>query len=250
MERWELAQTILSSNRHEKVEGGYESIFNGLLRCADCDHSLNMSKGHRRKPRPDPIDMVGYQCNYYRTFGRTACTQHWIEARDLYETVLNDIRRLAKYAIDHDDKMVSDIISKLNSDASESTQKQERELMKAKKRLAELDKMFVTLYEDKVSGEISDRNYKQVAASYEQEQAQLEHQISGYEENLRNAKVNDENADAFVSFIKEYAGIEELNTAILHTLIDKIIIHESEKIDGEKVQKIEIYYKFVGKFDE
>ena len=249
-ERWELAQTILSSHRREKVEGGYQSIFNGILRCADCDHALNMSKGHRRKPRPDPIDMVGFQCNYYRTFGNKACTQHWIEARDLHNAVLADIRRLAKYAVDHDDKMVRDIISKLNADMSESTKKTERELVKAKKRLAELDKLFVSLYEDKVQGSISDRNYKQVASSYEQEQSELEKKINGYEEDLRTAKVNNENAETFVDMIKDYAGIEDLNVTIVHTLIDKIVVHQAEEIDGERGQKIEIYYKFAGKFDD
>ena len=133
------------------------------------------------------------------------------------------------------DKMVKEIISKLNSDVSESTKKQERELIKARKRLSELDKMFVSLYEDKVRGDISDRNYKQIASSYEQEQSQLEQQIAEYEENLRNAKVNNDNADTFVETIKEYAGIEELTAAILHTLIDKIIVHQAEEIDGERI---------------
>ena len=87
-------------------------------------------------------------------------------------------------------------------------------------------------------------------SSYEQEQSQLEQQIAEYEENLRNAKVNNDNADTFVETIKEYANIKELTASILHTLIDKIIVHQAEEIDGERVQKIEIFYKFVGKFDD
>ena len=133
---------------------------------------------------------------------------------------------------------------------SESTKKTERELVKAKKRLAELDKLFVSLYEDKVQGSISDRNYKQVASSYEQEQSELEKKINGYEEDLRTAKVNNENAETFVDMIKDYAGIEDLNVTIVHTLIDKIVVHQAEEIDGERIQKIEIYYKFAGKFDD
>ncbi|MGN0643331.1 MAG: DUF4368 domain-containing protein [Huintestinicola sp.] len=34
---------------------------------------------------------------------------------------------------------------------------------------------------------------------------------------------------------------------MLHTLIEKIVVHNAEVIDGEKAQKIEIYYKFVGR---
>ena len=96
---------------------------------------------------------------------------------------------------------------------------------------------------------ISEHNYKQLAASYETEQHHLEQQISEYEESLRNTKAETDNAECFVNLMKEHAGIEELTAAVLHTLIDKILVHEVEVIDGEKVQKIEIYYKFVGNFD-
>ena len=146
--------------------------------------------------------------------------------------------------------MISDIISKLNSDVSDNTKKTEQEIRKAKKRLSELDKMFSALYEDKVNGNITERNYKQLASSYESEQLELEKQIGEYEEKIRNAKVEQKNADYFVDMIKEYAGITELNAAVLHTLIDKIVVHEADIIQRERVQKIEIYYNFVGKFDE
>ena len=248
-EKCELAQEILSSHRHEKVEDGYVNIWSGLLRCADCDHTLTMQKGHRRKPRPNPMDMVGYACNNYRTFGTSVCSLHWIEARDLYEAVLADIQLRVKNAVDHDEKMVNDIINKMNTNMSDNTNKTEKELRKAKRRLSELDKMFSALYEDKVNGNVSEHNYKQLAAVYEAEQLELEQKISGYEENLRNTKVEHDNADKFVAMLKEYAGIKELNAAVLHSLIDKIVIHETEIVDDEKVQKIEIYYQLVGKFD-
>ena len=72
---------------------------------------------------------------------------------------------------------------------SDNTNKTEKELRKARRRLAELDKMFSALYEDKVNGNVSEHNYKQLAAVYEAEQLELEQKISGYEESLRNAKV-------------------------------------------------------------
>ena len=43
--------------------------------------------------------------------------------------------------------------------------------------------------------------------------------------------------------------IEKLTSVLTHKLIDKIIIHSPEETDGEKTQKIEIYYKFVGRLD-
>ena len=64
---------------------------------------------------------------------------------------------------------------------------------------------------------------------------------------ISNSKAATENVYTFVNLIKDYSLITELNSAILHTLIEKIVVHEAKVIDGEKAQKIEIYYKFVGR---
>ena len=143
--------------------------------------------------------------------------------------------------------MISEIISTLDFNASDDTKRAEKELRKAKNRIAELDRLFSSLYEDKVSGNISERNFKQLSAKYEAEQITLENQIGELEEKIRNSKAATENVDTFVNLIKDYSLITELNSAILHTLIEKIVVHEAEVIDGEKAQKIEIYYKFVGR---
>lgn len=246
-EKWGLVQTIVQSHHRERGKDGYDNIFAGLLRCAECDHTLTKSCAHRRSPRPDIIDMVGYQCNYYRLYGKTHCTQHWIEARSLYEAVLADIQYRAKCALEDDEKMISDIISSLNTNAADNSKNAEKELRKAKKRLTELDGLFSSLYEDKVSGDISERNYKQLSAKYEAEQITLEGQIAELEEKIRNSKAAVENVDSFVELIKDFSLITELNSSILNTLIEKIVVHEAEVTDGEKTQKIEIYYKFVGR---
>lgn len=246
-EKWELVQTIIKSHHHESGKDGYDNIFAGLLRCADCGKTLTKTTAHRRKPRADVIDMIGYQCNYYRLNGKSACTQHWLEARDLYNAVLADIQHRAKCAIEDDDKMISEIISKIDSNTFDDAKKAEKELRRAKSRIAELDKLFSSLYEDKVSGNISERNFKQLSAKYDTEQITLESRIAELENTVSNSKATAENVDTFVNLIKDFSLITELNSTILNTLIEKIVVHEAEVVDGEKVQKIEIYYKFVGR---
>ena len=248
-DRWEVAQEIIKSRRKDRIDDGFENVFTGLLKCAECGKSLTMSRCHRRSPRPDPIDMVGYMCNGYRTFGKAACSTHWIEARDLYETVLSDIKAHAEYAIAHDELMIEKIISKMNSDVTGSIRDTERAIKKAKARLTELDRLFASLYEDKVVGNVSERNFKQLSANYENEQIRLENEIKEKEQLLRTIRVTSDNADTFIEMIKQYADIEKLTTVLTHKLIDKIIIHSPEETNGEKTQKIEIYYKFVGRLD-
>ena len=50
----------------------------------------------------------------------------------------------------------------------------------------------------------------------------------------------------FIDEIRDYAEIKELDEAILHRLIKKIIIGEKQVIDGQKVQDVTIIYNFVG----
>ena len=246
-EKWELVQSIIKSHRREKADDGYDNIFAGLLRCADCGHTLTKSCAHRRSPRPDIIGMIGYQCNFYRLYGKNYCTQHWIEARDLYNAVLADIQYRAKCALEDEEKMIADIISRLHINASDDAGNAEKELRKAKSRMTELDRIFANLYEDKVNGDISERNYKQLSAKYETEQIALESHIEELEKAITLRKSATEDVDTFVNLIKEYSLITKLDTATLHRLIDKIEVYSAEIIDGEKSQKIEIYYKFVGR---
>ena len=53
----------------------------------------------------------------------------------------------------------------------------------------------------------------------------------------------------FVDLIKQYADIDELSQALLNILIDRIEVHEPEDVDGELIQKLDVYYKFVGRLD-
>ncbi len=109
--------------------------------------------------------------------------------------------------------------------------------------------MFAKLYEDNVNSDISERNYKQLSATYEREQSELESKITELNAQLRATSQNDKNTASFVDLIKEYSDINELTQALLNTLINHIEIHEPEEIDGEYVQLIDIYYKFVGMID-
>lgn len=41
----------------------------------------------------------------------------------------------------------------------------------------------------------------------------------------------------------------KLTTPMINEFIDKIIVHAPEKIDGDRVQEVEIYLKFIGRFE-
>ena len=54
-------------------------------------------------------------------------------------------------------------------------------------------------------------------------------------------------ADSFSQLIEEYSDITELTSELLHTLIDHVVVHEKEEIDGEVVMRFDIHYRFIGR---
>ncbi len=245
---WELVQRLIKSRRHDVTSEKYDNIFSNLIKCADCGYALTPARASRKK-RTEIIDCYGYECNKYRMYGKESCSHHWLEARDLYEAILADIKRIANAAIKNDKKMLENISRKLRKNETDKSKQDEKDLRKFNRRLAELDKLFAKLYEDNASGKVSGRNYANLSAVYEKEQIEIEEKINALNAAIKTNKENETNAENFVETIKNYADITELNAAILNTLIDKIVVHEAEIIDGERVQKLDVYYKFVGILD-
>lgn len=248
-ERWELIQRIITSRK--KCDKGdklkYDNIFSGLVKCADCGYALIPYRSGRTQ-KPDARENYDYYCRIHREDARY-CSKHRISAIDLYNAVLADIQRLARQAIRDDEKMISSIAVRLGTTEKNNVRQAEREIKKARKRLAELDTMFVKTYEEHARGEISDRNYNTLVTAYEKEQGELEAAVGEYETTISTNRTNNENAANFVELIKRYADVDELTQALLNTLIDRIEVHEPEEIDGELVQKLDVYYKFVGIID-
>ena len=67
-----------------------------------------------------------------------------------------------------------------------------------------------------------------------------------FEKEIENKEKKETDITQFISNVKKYTEIDELTPEILNELIEKIIIHQTEKINGKKVQEIDIYYKGIG----
>ena len=68
----------------------------------------------------------------------------------------------------------------------------------------------------------------------------LDELLASYTRQNRDAK-------AFASLVAQYTDITCLTEELVHTLIEKVVVHEKEVIDGETVMRIDIYYRFIGK---
>lgn len=249
-DEWELVQRLITSRKKSVGDSQkYDNIFCGLLKCSDCGYSLGLARNRKKWNEEDYSENFDFYCNRYRSHGLAGCSKHRISAVSLYNAILADIKRLANNALENDKQMISSIAAKLSKDEMDGMKQAERDLKKANKRLSELDRLFAKLFESHAKEEISDRNFSTLSASYEVEQKNLEAKISELNMIIKANRENGENAETFVDIIKNYADITELSQAMLNTLIDKIEVHEPENIDGEYIQKLDVYYKFVGRID-
>jgi len=249
-EEYDLIQRLITSRRRGKPGNmGYDNIFSGIIKCADCGYAMRTCPAHRRK-KENPIDNIGYCCNRWAVYGKPNCTSHVIEARELRRVVLEDIRKHAEMALRDDKKLLKRVMSKLNENTVTETASLKNELKQAEKRIMELDKLFQKLYEDRIVEKISERNFDSLSKRFEQEQANLDERVSFIKDRLDESQTASENVEQWVSQIKEYAGITDLTAPLLNSLIDRITVCNAVIVDGERRQTVNIYYKFIGCISE
>jgi DNA invertase Pin-like site-specific DNA recombinase len=245
---FDTVQRLITSRR-AKNKSGFDNVFAGIIKCADCGYQLGAGSANRRK-RPELIDCIIYWCGNYTRYGNMTCTSHTIEARDLYNAVLADINYFAHLALCNP-SAERDIQKKLCSLKTDEAKAYEREMRKLTKRLNEIDKLFTALYEDKVMERITERNFSILSEKYEKEQTTADTRIAEINAELTAKGISDKNATDFILLIKEYQGITELTAATVNALIDKITISErKENEDGIVEQRITIFYKFVGSLND
>lgn len=182
--------------------------------------------------------------------GKIKCSAHYIRYDVLYPYVLSRLQYWFKQASLDEEKLLYRLLESGNQSRAAIRKKNLSDLKKAEKRKAEVDNLFARVYEDCVTGRISDYNFKMLSEKYQAEQAQLDDQIAKIQAVLDSDQQDTENAGKWISLIREMAYPTELTATLLNAVIEKILIHEAVKHeDGSREQEIEIFYRFVGQID-
>ena len=259
-EQWTRVQELID-RRPPIMQGNscpYNNIFHGIVYCETCNKS--MQARYEKKGRKDinrstkevrePIDKAFYSCQTYNRYGKNTCTSHKIEARDLYNLTLNDILEHAERVIKDSAGFQAHLAKKLKYSQSIDKSALEKEVGELSRRNSEIDNMFVSLYEDKTKGVITEQRFIAITSSLEQEQARNKERINDNMKNLNRCDERFRDIEMFVDELSRYAAIEKLDEVILNRLIDKIYIGERQIENGEKIQKVRIIYNFVGDIAE
>lgn len=236
---WDLVHEIMKNRRRETKRGEVQ-MFAGLVKCADCGSALNVSYNSKRQA------FTSFSCWVYKNYGKERCTSHSIGYKTLYNIVLEDIRRQAESVKDSKTDYLAKLQNQLVIRSNQDLKKFKSEIKKAERRLEQLDKIMSKLYEDRALEKISEERYISMNSKYEAEYIELSERAKHLKTELETADESLINAYQFVDMVEKYVNIQELNARILNELIEKIVVHEKEIINGEKYQTVEIYYKFIG----
>lgn len=247
METWEQCRRMDRAPSQPKQNSLKEiSLFSGLLFCADCGFSMRCQVTRRRRKNGLDARYEYYICGSYSRSGHTACSTHSIPLGVLSELVLNDIWEKADAVYRHEAEMLQWLMESRQKEGRQELSTVNRSMRVLEKRLAELERLIRSTYEDKVNGIIPGEICAKLLRGYQEEQAEKTAQMQELEERLAEIQAVERSVQEWAALIRQYRDIDTLDRETLLALIDKIEVCETENVGGRKVREIRIYYRYVG----
>ncbi len=257
-ETWETAQRCRKTVRRTDTLGEANPL-TGLVFCADCGAKLY---NHRKPYATTYTNKNGYTCtrcpkdvyvcSTYSLTGRRfnrQCTAHNIRTVVLRELVLDAIKSVSGFVKKSEADFIKQVREASAVRREETAKSHKKRIAKEQKRMAELDTFIRKIYEDNVSGKLTDKRFEILSTEYEREQSELEQSIAILQAELNGFNDDSIRADKFIEIVRKYTDFTELTTPMIHEFVEKIVVHEADKYGGERVQKVDIYLNFIGKFD-
>ena len=249
-ETWHLAQKLRRKTKRTLANGTYSHRLSGLVYCSDCGKRLSYASPHsqhRADGKTYDADS-NFRCPTYKSmYGE--CTMHFIKASTLDSLVDEAIRKVAAYVLKDEQAFLQQVKELTSASQAVVQTDSKKELVTAKKRIAELDNFIKKLYEGNASGKIPDRQFEKLMAQYDTEQQELEARVAEIEAKISELRQEEERGEMFVRLVKRYRDFTEITQTMLNEFIDKIVIFEAT--GGRTVnrsQRIDIYFNFIGQF--
>jgi len=245
-ELWELVQERMKLRGSAFPKTKYPNIFNRIVRCADCGWNMRLSPYSMSKTGKKYYNNRYFSCGKNHDYGKARCSAHTTSYKVIYQLVLDDIRGYAKMAVEEPDALIRTLSATEEAQRQTSRNAMQEEYERGKERLDDLIILLQRLFEQNVSGVLNDANYATMFSKYQAEQSRLESRVKELEKQLSSLKQNEDNGQKWVDLISKYADLQELDAPIVNELCEKILVHEAQRVDGIRTQKIEIFYRFIG----
>ena len=182
--------------------------------------------------------------NYRRNAG--SCSAHFIRAVVLEDLVWMHMKAVIFYVTRYEKHFREVMEQKLRLSSEEAIRGHRKRLAQAEKRLTELDRLFIRIYEDNVAGRITDERFSMMSKTYEDEQTQLKVEIQSLQQEIEVQERQIENLEQFIQRVHKYKDLDELTPYALRELVKGVYIEAPDKSSGKRRQNIRISYDLVG----
>ena len=230
----------IRQQRHRRTRTGKSSIFSGLVYCADCRKKMYYCTSAKFERRQD-----FFVCSTHRKDDEK-CSNHYIRAVVLEDMVWLHMEAVISYVIRHEAYFRAHMEQRLQVKSAEAVKVCRKKLGQVEKRLAELDRLFIRLYEDNVGGRISDERFAMMSRGYEEEQARLKGEAQGLRQEIEVQEQQTDNLEKFIQRVRKYADLRELTPYALRELVRAIYVEAPDESSGKRRQHIEIDYDLMG----
>ena len=163
--------------------------------------------------------------------------------------LLDTIKTVSAYAISSEAEFIEKVRAASEVRQAQVAKDLKRKLNKDRKRSKELNGLIKKLYEAYAGEKISEKRFEMLSGEYEQEQETLEATIAQEQAELDAFEADTARVDQFLELARKYTDFSVLTTPMIYEFVDKILVHAPDRSSGERTQEVDIYLKFIGKFD-
>ena len=230
----------IRQQRHRRTATGKSSPFSGLVFCADCKQKLYYSTTKYFEKRQD-----FFICSTHRA-NKDKCSGHYIRAVVLEDLVWNHMKEVISYVTRYEAHFRVEMEQKFRLQSEETIRVYKKRLAQAEKRIGELDRLFIKIYEDNAKGKLNDDRFAMMSKTYEDEQAQLKVEIVNLQKEIEVQERQIENLEQFIQRARRYTDLTELTPYALRELVKAVYVEAPDKSSGKRKQRVHIEYDLVG----
>lgn len=230
----------IRQQRHRRTATGKSSPFSGLVFCADCNQKLYYSTTKYFEKRQD-----FFICSTHRA-NKDKCSGHYIRAVVLEDLVWNHMKEVISYVTRYEAHFRVEMEQKLRLQSEETIRVYKKRLAQAEKRIGELDRLFIKIYEDNAKGKLNDDRFAMMSKTYEDEQAQLKVEIVNLQKEIEVQERQIEDLEQFIQRARRYTDLTELTPYALRELVKAVYVEAPDKSSGKRKQRVHIEYDLVG----
>ncbi len=238
-EVFEKVQEI-RSQRHRRTKTGKSHMFSGLVYCADCKAKMRYCTTRYFEEKQDHFVCANYRSN------TGSCSAHFIRAVVLEKMIWEHLKEVIWYVGHYESHFRTIMEAKLQAESKEALLVKRKQLENDEKRIQELDRLFIRLYEDNVASRISDDRFTMMSRAYEDEQRELKAEVEVLRQEIESQEQQNQNLELFIQKVRKYADMTELTPYAAHELIKAIYVGAPDKSSGKRRQSIHICYDLIG----